>query len=300
MPPRCCWRVPHNPTAGQTSALAVAPISGYLGEMTDAAQPRTPFVRIEWPDGKGPRNVAVIRLDRPKVNAISPELTADLLACVDELTADLPGAIVVYGGERIFAAGADIARFGGPEEARVIGAQLRRAYDSLAAIPRVVIAAVTGYALGGGCELAMACDLRIAADNAAFGQPEILLGIIPGAGGTQRLARLVGVSRAKDIALSGRQVKAEEALRLGLADRVVPNAELFDAAMSWAREFAGGPLTVQGYVKRAIDAGISGSLSEGLAIEQDMFVASFRTRDSQIGTASFLANGPGKADFTGE
>ncbi len=268
--------------------------------MTDAAEARTPFVRIEWPDGKSPRSVAVLRLERPKVNAISPELTADLLACVDELSADLPGAVVVYGGERIFAAGADIARFGGPDEARFIGAQLRRAYDALAALPRVVIAAVAGYALGGGCELAMACDLRIAADNATFGQPEILLGIIPGAGGTQRLARLVGVSRAKDISLSGRQVKADEALRIGLADRVVPTAELLDAALAWAREFAAGPLTVQAYAKRAIDVGLSGSLSEGLGIEQDMFVASFRTKDSQIGIASFLAHGPGKAEFTGE
>jgi enoyl-CoA hydratase len=219
---------------------------------------------------------------------------------VDELNASLPGAVVVFGGEKIFAAGADISRFGGPDAARVIGAGLRRANDALAALPRVVIAAVAGYALGGGCELSMAADLRIAADTATFGQPEILLGIIPGAGGTQRLARLVGVSRAKDIVLSGRQVKADEALRIGLADRVVPSAELYDAALTWAREFARGPLTVQGYAKRAIDAGLSGSLAEGLTIEQDQFVASFRTRDREIGIESFLANGPGKAEFTGE
>jgi enoyl-CoA hydratase/carnithine racemase len=271
-----------------------------LAVMTETAEARAPFVRIEWPDGKGPAKVAVLRLERPKVNAISPELTADLLSCVDELATDLPGAVIVYGGERIFAAGADIARFGGPDEARVIGGQLRRAFDALAALPRVVIAAVTGYALGGGCELSMACDLRIAADNATFGQPEILLGIIPGAGGTQRLARLVGISRAKDIALSGRQVKADEALRIGLADRVVPAAELFDAALAWAREFAAGPLQVQAYAKRAIDSGLNGSLSEGLAFEQDMFIASFRTKDSAIGISSFLASGPGKAVFTGE
>ncbi len=254
-----------------------------------------PLVRIERHEG----NVAVIRLDRPKVNAISPELTADLQRCVDELNADLPGAVIVYGGERIFAAGADIARFGGPEGARVIGLALRRALDGLAALPRVVIAAVAGYALGGGCELSMACDLRIAADTAVFGQPEILLGIIPGAGGTQRLARLVGPAKAKDIALSGRQVKAEEALRIGLADRVVPAADLFTEALAWAQEFARGPLTVQGYAKRAIDAGLSGSLSEGLTIEQDMFVAAFRTEDAKIGIKSFLENGPGKAEFTG-
>jgi enoyl-CoA hydratase len=267
--------------------------------MTDATD-RAPFVRLEWPDGPGPRNVAVLRLDRPKVNAISPELTADLLTCVDELNENLPGAIVIWGGEKVFAAGADITRFGGPDSARVIGAQLRRSFDALAALPRVVIAAVAGYALGGGCELAMAADLRIATETATFGQPEILLGIIPGAGGTQRLARLVGPSRAKDIVLSGRQVKADEALRIGLADRVVPAAELYDAAIGWAREFARGPQTVQGYAKRAIDAGLSGSLAEGLTIEQDMFVASFGTKDREIGVASFLANGPGKAEFTGQ
>jgi enoyl-CoA hydratase/carnithine racemase len=163
-----------------------------------------------------------------------------------------------------------------------------------------VIAAVAGFALGGGCELALACDARIAADTATFGQPEILLGIIPGGGGTQRLTRLVGPSRAKDIILSGRQVKADEALRLGLADRVVPAADLYEAALTWAREFASGPLTVQGYAKRAIDAGLSGSLPEGLSLEQDMFVASFRTRDREIGIESFLTQGPGKASFTGQ
>ncbi len=243
--------------------------------------------------------VVVIRLNRPKVNAISPELSDALLECVDHLHADLPGAVVVYGGERAFAAGADIARFGGPEEARVIGAGLRRSFDALAALPRVTIAAVTGYALGGGCELSMACDLRLAADNAKFGQPEILLGIIPGAGGTQRLARLVGVSRAKDICLSGRQVDAEEAMRIGLADRVVPAADVLSAAIAWAGEFANGPLAVQGYAKRAIDGGLDGSLAAGLTLEQDLFVASFRTEDSQIGVKSFLELGPGKAAFTG-
>jgi enoyl-CoA hydratase/carnithine racemase len=243
--------------------------------------------------------VVVVRLNRPKVNAINPELTVALLECVDHLHADLPGAVVVYGGERAFAAGADITRFGGPTEARVIGASLRRAFDSLAALPRATIAAVTGYALGGGCELSMSCDFRLAADNAVFGQPEILLGIIPGAGGTQRLARLVGPSRAKDMCLSGRQVDAAEALRIGLADRVVPAADVFASACEWAAEFARGPLTVQGYAKRAIDGGLDGSLAAGLTLEQDLFIAAFGTEDSQIGVKSFVANGPGKAEFTG-
>ena len=241
----------------------------------------------------------MLRLDRPKVNAISPELVSHLLECVDELAADLPGAVVVYGGERMFAAGADIARFGGPDVMRLIGGGLRRAFDALAELPRVSIAAVTGFALGGGCELAMACDLRIAADNARFGQPEILLGVIPGAGGTQRLARLVGPSRAKDIVLSGRQVDADEALRIGLADRVVPAADLLSSALEWAAEFAKGALTAQAYAKRAVDGGLDGSLASGLTLEQDLFVASFRTDDAGIGVKSFLAQGAGKAEFTG-
>ena len=262
--------------------------------MTESAAAER-FVRIERQDN----GVAVIRLDRPKVNAISPELTLHLLECVDELAADLPAAVVVYGGERMFAAGADIARFGGPDEARVIGGALRRSFDALAALPRVTIAAVTGFALGGGCELAMACDFRLAADTAKFGQPEILLGIIPGAGGTQRLARLVGPSRAKDIVLSGRQVTAEEALRIGLADRVVPAADVLSAALEWAAEFARGPVSVQALAKRAVDGGLDGSLAAGLTLEQDLFAASFGTDDAKIGIKSFLESGPGKAQFTG-
>ena len=263
--------------------------------MADTSTPSERYVRIERHDN----GVALVRLDRPKVNAISPELAQHLLECVDELSADLPGAVVVYGGERMFAAGADIARFGGADEARIIGGGLRRAFDALAALPRVSIAAVTGFALGGGCELAMACDLRMAADNAKFGQPEILLGIIPGAGGTQRLARLVGPSRAKDIVLSGRQVDAEEALRIGLADRVVPAADLLTSALSWAAEFAKGALTSQAYAKRSIDGGLDGALASGLTLEQDLFVASFRTHDAGIGIKSFLTEGAGKAEFTG-
>lgn len=263
--------------------------------MADTSTPSERYVRIERHDN----GVALLRLDRPKVNAISPELAQHLLECVDELLADLPGAVVVYGGERMFAAGADIARFGGADEARIIGGGLRRAFDALEALPRVSIAAVTGFALGGGCELAMACDLRMAADNAKFGQPEILLGIIPGAGGTQRLARLVGPSRAKDIVLSGRPVDAEEALRIGLADRVVPAADLLTSALAWAAEFAKGALTSQAFAKRAIDGGLDGALASGLTLEQDLFVASFRTDDAGIGIKSFLAQGAGKAEFTG-
>ncbi len=255
-----------------------------------AEQSSEQFVSVERVEG----NVAVVRLQRPKVNAINPELTDQLGDAFAGLAADLPGAVVVTGGDRIFAAGADIARFGGPSEARTIGANLRRVFDLIDAFPRVVIAAVNGYALGGGCELALACDFRVAATNAVFGQPEILLGIIPGGGGTQRLPRLVGVSRAKDLCLSGRQVSAEEALRIGLADRVVDPAAVMDESLAWAREFARGPLTVQSYCLEAIDGGVQGSLDFGLTLEQDRFAMSFGTDDAKIGIASFWPTGRGK------
>ena len=206
---------------------------------------------------------------------------------------------MITGGERIFAAGADISEFGGADEAGPITAAIHGAVDAVAAIPRFVIAAVAGYALGGGCELALGCDYRIAGDRAVFGQPEILLGIIPGGGGTQRLARLVGPSRAKELCITGRQVKADEALRIGLADEVVPGDELHARALALAAECARGAVLAQGLAKRAIDHGLSMSLSDALRLEQDLFVDSFRTNDSQIGVKSFLEHGPGKAEFTG-
>src|SRR5439155_19066929 len=181
----------------------------------------------------------------------------------------------------------------------VVSDRFRRALDGLAAIPRVVIAAVGGYALGGGCELALACDLRVAAENARLGQPEILLGIIPGGGGTQRLARLVGVSRAKALILTGRQVGAEEALRIGLVDRVVPADKLLDESMALARSLARGPLQAHALAKRAIDDGLDLPLAAGLDLERDLFVEVFRTDDAAIGVRSFLDHGPGKAEFTG-
>ena len=171
--------------------------------------------------------------------------------------------------------------------------------DRVGRLRTPVIAAVRGYALGGGCELALACDYRIAGERAVFGQPEILLGVIPGGGGTQRLARLVGPSRAKELCITGRQVKADEALRIGLADEVVPNDELHARAMALAAECARGPVLAQAYAKQAIDRGLSAPLADGLRIEQDLFVEAFRTNDSQIGVKSFLEHGPGKAQFTG-
>ena len=169
----------------------------------------------------------------------------------------------------------------------------------MAAIPRCVIAAVSGFALGGGCELALACDLRIASERAKFGQPEILLGIIPGGGGTQRLARLLGPSLAKELILTGRQVGAEEALRIGLVNEVVAPDELHDRAVARAAELAAGAVVAQGLAKRAVDQGLETTLADGLELEQDLFVESFSTEDARIGVASFLENGPGKATFVG-
>jgi enoyl-CoA hydratase/carnithine racemase len=243
--------------------------------------------------------VAAVRLDNPKVNALSTGLLAQLEAAAGALTDDPPGAVVVTGGDRLFAAGADISEFGGPDEARTVGAAFSRALDAVAGIPRAVIAAISGYALGGGCELALACDLRIASGRAKLGQPEILLGIIPGGGGTQRLARLVGPARAKDLILTGRQVGADEALRIGLVDEVVAPDELDDRAFALAAELAAGAVVAQGLAKRAIDEGLDGPLAAGLALEQDLFAEVFGTEDARTGVASFLEHGPGKAQFAG-
>ncbi|MGZ4797854.1 MAG: enoyl-CoA hydratase/isomerase family protein, partial [Acidimicrobiia bacterium] len=179
------------------------------------------------------------------------------------------------------------------------GLAFRRAFDGIAAIPRPVIAGIRGFALGGGMELALACDLRVAADTARLGQPEILLGIIPGAGGTQRLPRLVGPARAKELIWSGRQVKAAEALAIGLVDRVVPADEVEATALAWATELAGGAVAAMGLAKRAIDEGLDGSLARGLDLEAHAFVEVFGTEDARTGVASFLEHGPGKATFAG-
>jgi enoyl-CoA hydratase/carnithine racemase len=246
-----------------------------------------------------PDGVAVVRLDNPKVNALSTGLLAQLEAAAGSLTDDPPGAVVVTGGDRLFAAGADISEFGGPDEARTVGAAFSRALDAVAGIPRAVIAAISGFALGGGCELALACDLRIASERAKLGQPEILLGIIPGGGGTQRLARLIGPSRAKELILTGRQVGADEALRIGLVDEVVAPDELDGRALALAAELAAGAVVAQGLAKRAVDDGLDGPLAAGLALEQDLFAEVFGTEDARTGVASFLEHGPGKARFTG-
>ena len=268
----------------------------------------SPLVHLERHDD----GVAVVTLDHPKVNALSAALLGQLEAIAGALTADPPGAVIVTGGERLLAAGADITEFtsGGeadgdegptadPANAGIVGGAFDRALRAVAAIPRVTIASVSGFALGGGCELALACDLRIGSTKATFGQPEVLLGIIPGGGGTQRLARLVGPARAKDIILSGRPVKAEEALAIGLLDEVVEPDALDTRVRERAAAFAAGPVAVHALGKRAIDEGLEGTLDEGLALEQELFVASFATEDATIGIRSYLEHGPGKATFTG-
>lgn len=247
-----------------------------------------------------PNDVAVLTLTRPPMNALSRALLAEITVAAEGLHDDHRlKAVVVTGAGRSFAAGADITEFGDQHDAAEIGAAFRKAFDAVAAIPRPVVAAVNGFALGGGLELACACDLRIAADNATVGQPEILLGIIPGAGGTQRLTRLVGPAVAKELVWSGRQVRAEEARTLGIVDRVVPAAELLDRALEWADEFAAGAVVAMGLAKRAIDLGLDGPLDTGLDHEFDAFVEVFGTEDAHIGVRSFLDHGPGKATFTG-
>lgn len=243
--------------------------------------------------------VAVVTLNNPKVNALSRAVLDQLHRIALELTENPPGAVVVTGGERIFAAGADISEFGGASEASVIGETFHRALNAVAAIPRFVIAAVTGYALGGGCELALACDYRIAGEKAVFGQPEILLGIIPGGGGTQRLTRTVGASRAKELMITGRQVKADEAVRIGLADELVPQDDVLARALALASEIAAGARVAQGMIKDLVDTGTATSLTNGLQEELRGFTDVFTTEDSRTGVKSFLENGPGKATFSG-
>lgn len=243
--------------------------------------------------------VAIVTLNNPKVNALSQALLEELRNVAEELIADPPGAVVITGGDRIFAAGADISEFGAPDQARAITAGFHSALNAVAAIPRFVIAAVSGYALGGGCELALACDYRIGGERAVFGQPEILLGIIPGGGGTQRLPRLIGRSRAKEMMITGRQVKVDEAVRIGLVDELVPSETLHERALALAAEVSKGPLRAQAMIKDAVDVGMDVPVADGLHHERHLFEQVFRTTDSQIGVRSFLEHGPGKAEFTG-
>ncbi|MCY4103797.1 MAG: enoyl-CoA hydratase/isomerase family protein [bacterium] len=258
------------------------------------------FVHLQPDTAPG---VATIRLDRPKMNALSNAVSAEIAAVAEELQRrpDIRAA-VLWGGPRIFAAGADIKEFRPGRAAGADGAgapvSLTGALRRLECIPQILVAAVNGYALGGGCELAMAGDFRVAADDAVFGQPEILLGIIPGAGGTQRLPRLVGLSRAKEIIYSGRRVSAEEALTIGLADAVHPAGETYEQAVAMAERFAAGPAALR-HAKTAMNDGFDLPLGDALDLESREFVAAFATEDARIGVKSFVEGGPGKARFVG-
>ncbi len=256
------------------------------------------FVRLEVADGVG-----TIRLDRPKMNALDAQMQEEIRSAAHEATErDDVKAVVIYGGERVFAAGADVKEMAEMSYTDMTKRShgLTSAFTSVARIPKPVVAAVTGYALGGGCELALCADVRIAADNATLGQPEVLLGIIPGAGGTQRLTRLVGPSKAKDIIFTGRFVKADEALAIGLVDRLVPADQVYAEAVRWASQFAKAATYAVRAAKESIDRGLEVDLETGLEIERQQFAALFATRDRTIGMDSFVANGPGKAEFQGQ
>ena len=255
------------------------------------------FVRLEVEDGVG-----TIRIDRPKMNALNVQVQEEIRACAAEAaTRDDVRAVIVYGGERVFAAGADVKEMADMSYTDMVARSggLQSAFTAVAKIPKPVVAAVTGYALGGGCELALCADVRIAGEGATLVQPEILLGIIPGAGGTQRLTRLVGPSRAKDIIFTGRFVKAEEALSIGLVDRVVPDEEVYSAAQTWARQFSKAAAYALRAAKESVDRGIEVDLETGLEIERVQFAALFATEDRTTGMRSFVESGPGKADFQG-
>ena len=259
------------------------------------------FARLEVGSGEQ-AGVGTIRLDRPKMNALNEQVQEEIRAAAHEAAArDDVKAVVVYGGERVFAAGADVKEMNDMSYTDMIKRSegLQSAFTAVAKIPKPVVAAVTGYALGGGCELALCADVRFAAEDAALGQPESLLGIIPGAGGTQRLTRLVGPSTAKDLIFTGRFVKAEEALAIGLVDRVVSPDAVYHEAVEWATQFAGAATYAIRAAKESIDRGLEVDLETGLGIERQQFAALFATEDRTIGMQSFVESGPGKAQFVG-
>ena len=247
--------------------------------------------------------VGIIHLQRPKMNALNAQMQREIGTVAREVAerSDI-NAVVIYGGERVFAAGADVKEMVDMtyQESIAFSLALESFFSSVANIPQPTIAAITGFALGGGCELALACDFRVSADNAKLGQPEILLGIIPGAGGSQRLPRLIGPAKAKDLIFSGRFVDAEEALAIGLVDVVVPAEQVFEHALAWAQRLAAGPRIAMQAAKRAINSGLDVDLNTGIEIERQAFSSLFATDDARIGMQSFVENGAGKATFTGQ
>ncbi|HET8600835.1 MAG TPA: enoyl-CoA hydratase-related protein [Segeticoccus sp.] len=255
------------------------------------------FVRLEVAEGIG-----TIRIDRPKLNPLNSQVQEEIRqAAVEASGRSDVAAVIVWGGEKVFAAGADIKEMKDMSYTDMVDRahELQACFTAVADIPKPTVAAVTGYALGGGCELALACDFRVAADDAKLGQPEILLGLIPGAGGTQRLPRLVGPATAKDLIFSGRQVGAEEALRIGLVDEVVPAADVYATARQRVEGYVAGPAYALRAAKEAIDRGLEVDLRTGLRLEAAVFAGLFATEDARIGMTSFAERGPGKATFTG-
>ena len=235
--------------------------------------------------------LATIRLGRPPVNALSIALQGELKDAAEQVSADPDiRAVVIYGGDRVFAAGADVKEMANRSYAEMadISRTLQASFRAVAAIGKPVVAAINGFALGGGLELALCADFRVAGQNARFGVPEILLGVIPGLGGTQRLPRLIGPARAKDLIYTGRSVDAAEALRIGLVDQVVPDADVYDAAARLAEQFVPGPALALRAAKRAIDYGLGVDLATGLEIERVQFAALFGTQDQREGMRSFL------------
>ena len=257
----------------------------------------TEFVRLEVDGGVG-----TIRLDRPPMNAINRQLQDELVEVSAEATsrADVR-AVVVYGGEKTLAAGADVKEMAAMTYSEMAERthQLSRGFGAVSEIPKPTVAAITGYALGGGFEVALGCDRRIAGDNAKVGQPEILLGLIPGGGGTQRLARLIGPSKTKDLLYTGRFVGAQEALEIGMVDQVVAPDDVYEAAVRWAKQFVNGPVLALAATKAAVDGGLDTDLESGLKLESHLFAALFATEDKKAGVESFIENGPGKAKFSG-
>lgn len=253
------------------------------------------FVRAEIADGVG-----TLRLDRPKVNALTIDMQVEIGAAARFLDdSDEVAAVVVTGGDRVFAAGADIKEMADKDVDGMLEVAKRTgpAFDALAGIGKPVVAAINGYALGGGLEVALCADWRIAGTRTQLGFPEVLLGVIPGLGGTQRLPRLIGPSKAKELIFSGRHVVAEEALSLGLVDQVVPDDQVQQTAYDWVKQFVGAAGVALRAAKQAVSDGLDTSLETGLAVERQLFAELFATEDRTIGMTSFMAEGPGKAKF---
>jgi enoyl-CoA hydratase/carnithine racemase len=265
-----------------------------LRERRDVAE----FVNLEVSDD----GVGTIRLDRPPVNALNAQVSREIGAAVEEAAEDpRVGSVILWGGGKVFAAGADIKEMQELDAVAMYDyiSKFQDVFTRLGRLPKITIAAIEGYALGGGCELALSCDIRVCAEDSKLGQPEILLGVIPGAGGTQRLPRLVGPARAKELVFSGRVVRSAEARQIGLVDEVVASGTVRQEAEKLARRYAAGPLVALAAAKQAIDRGLEVDLNTGLMIERQAFASLFSTEDQKAGMRSFVERGPGKAEFRG-